>query len=201
MGRLEGKKKNILMIIPKDYYDEQQLEITREIFQKEGAHVRIASGKFKEAVGDKGGRVMPDVLLVDSIEGIVGDSYVTDGKGTRQIIGVYHGTVVIGGKGARKYLWKDDLLRILLIDRYKNHMVVAALGNAVPCLAEAQLIDNMEVAAAEDKYTKPELDRVGAMIAEEKVTVNDRIITAACAEAAEEFAYAVIEQVEKTNLK
>ncbi|MGP0565903.1 DJ-1/PfpI family protein [Nitrospina sp. 32_T5] len=201
MGRLEGLKKNILMIIPKDYYNEKQLEIPREIFLKEGADVRVASCKFKEAVGDNGGRVMPDVLIVDSIEGITGDSYVTDGKGTRQIKGVFHGVVVVGGKGARKYLWKDNLLRILLIDRYKSNMVVGALGNAVPCLAEAQLINNLELAAAQDKHTLPELDRVGAMVAEEKLTVNDRIVTAADGDVAEEFAYAMIDLIEKTKIK
>ncbi|CCQ90715.1 hypothetical protein NITGR_360053 [Nitrospina gracilis 3/211] len=201
MGRLEGLKKNILMIIPKDYYDEKQLEIPREIFLKEGADVRVASSKFKEAVGDNGGRMIPDVLIVDSIEGITGDSYVTDGKGTRQIKGVFHGVVVVGGKGARKYLWKDNLLRILLIDRYKSNMVVGALGNAVPCLAEAQLINNLELAAAQDKYSLPELDRVGAVVAEDKLTVNDRIVTAADGDVAEEFAYAMIDLIEKTKLK
>ncbi|MCF8721391.1 DJ-1/PfpI family protein [Nitrospina gracilis] len=201
MGRLEGLKKNILMIIPKDYYDEKQLEIPREIFLKEGADVRVASSKFKEAVGDNGGRAMPDVLIVDSIEGITGDSYVTDGKGTRQIKGVFHGVVVVGGKGARKYLWKDNLLRILLIDRYKSNMVVGALGNAVPCLAEAQLINNLELAAAQDKYSLPELERVGATVADEKLTIHDRIVTAADGEVAEEFAYAMIDLIEQTKLK
>lgn len=201
MGRLEGKKKNILMVIPKDYYDEEQLEIPREIFLKEGADVRVASAKLKEAVGDRNGRFMPDVLIVDAIEGIVGDSYVTDGKGTRQIKGVFHGTVVVGGKGARKYLWKDPLLRILLIDRYKSNMVVSALGTGVPCLAEAELINNMEVAAATDKYTVPALERVGAMVADDKLVIGERIITASSAEVAKDFAYAVIEQVEQTKLK
>lgn len=201
MGRLEGKKKNILMIIPKDYYDEEQLEIPREIFLKEGADVRVASGKLKEAVGDHNGRFMPDVLIVDAIEGITGDSYVTDGKGTRQIKGVFHAAVVVGGKGARKHLWKDPLLRVLLIERYQNNMIVSALGTGVPCLAEAELINNMEVATIEDKYTVPALEKVGAMVADEKLVVSERIITAASAEVAKDFAYAVIEQVEQTKLK
>ena len=87
MGRLSGK--NMLMIIPKDYYNEEELEIPYEIFQSEDANVIIASGKMKEAVGMKTGRRMPDRLIVDSIEGITGDSYVTGGSGTRQIKAVF----------------------------------------------------------------------------------------------------------------
>ena len=145
MPRLEGK--NILMIIPKDYYEEDQLEIPKKIFKEEGADVYVASTKLKEAVGMKGGRFMPDVMIVDAMEGVIGDSYVTGGKGTRQIKGVFHGTVVIGGNGARKYLWKEKLLRLLLVDRFKANMIVSAIGTAVPCLGEARLFPSFRAAA------------------------------------------------------
>ena len=199
MARLEGK--NILIIIPKDYYDEQELDIPLKKFRAEGADVRIASTKLKEAVGMKAGRVMPDVLVVDAIEGITGDSYVTGAKGTRQIIGVYHGVVVIGGRGARKYLWTDKLTRLLLMDRYKSDMVVAAIGQGVPTLGEAGLIENIDVAAPQDKHTLPALDKAAAILSDEKLEVQDRLITAVGAEAAEEFAEAVIVAVMATNKK
>ena len=41
MARLEGK--NILIIIPKDYYVEEELEFPLKKFREEGADVRIAS--------------------------------------------------------------------------------------------------------------------------------------------------------------
>ena len=68
MGRLTGK--NLLIIIPIDYYNEEELNIPLEIFKKEGARVVIASPKMKEAVGEKNGRVMPNVLVVDAIEDV-----------------------------------------------------------------------------------------------------------------------------------
>ncbi len=40
MGRLTGK--NILMIIPVDYYNEDELEIPYKFFTDEGANVIIA---------------------------------------------------------------------------------------------------------------------------------------------------------------
>ncbi len=199
MARLEGK--NILIIIPKDYYDEQELDIPLKKFRAEGADVRIASTKLKEAVGMGNGRIMPDVLVVDAIEGITGDSYVTGAKGTRQIIGVFHGVVVIGGRGARKYVWTDKLTRLLLMDRYKSDMVVAGIGQGVPALGEAGLIENIDVSAPQDKHTLPVLDKAAAILSEEKLEVQDRIITAVGAEVAEEFAEAVIEAVMKTGKK
>ncbi len=199
MARLEGK--NILIIIPKDYYDEQELEYPVKKFKEEGADVRIASSKLKEAVGMKTGRVMPDLLVVDAIEGITGDSYVTEAKGTRQIIGVFHGVVVIGGRGARKYVWTDKLVRLLLLDRFKSNMVVAGIGYGVPALGEAGLIQNLEVAAPQDKHTLPELDKAAAILAEDKLVVHDKVITAVGAEVVEDFTEAVIEAVMKTSKK
>ncbi len=199
MARLEGK--NILIIIPKDYYNEQELEYPLKKFKEEGADVRIASSKLKEAVGMKTGRVMPNLLIVDAIEGITGDSYVTGAKGTRQIIGVFHGVVVIGGRGTRKYVWTDNLVRLLLLDRFKSNMVVAGIGHGVPALGEAGLIENIEVAAPQDKHTLPELDKAAAILSEEKLEVQDRVITAVGAEVVEEFTEAIIEAVMKTGKK
>ena len=199
MARLEGK--NILFIIPKDYYDEAELEYPLKKFKEEGADVRIASSKLKEAVGMKTGRIMPNFLIVDAIEGITGDSYVTGGKGTRQVLGVFHGVVVLGGRGARKYIWTDKLARLLILDRFKSDMVVAAIGQGVPELGIAGLLENIEVAAPQDKHTLPELEKAAAILAEESVVVHERIITAVGAEAVEEFTEAVIEAVMATKVK
>lgn len=149
----------------------------------------------------KSGRVMPDFLIVDAIEGITGDSYVTGGKGTRQVLGVFHGVVIIGGRGARKYVWTDKLTRLLIMDRFKSDMVVAAIGQGVPALGSAGLLENIEVASPQDKHTLPELDKAAAILAEENMVIHDRIITAVGVEAIEEFAEAVIKAVMETKIK
>ncbi|MFQ5449863.1 MAG: DJ-1/PfpI family protein [Nitrospinaceae bacterium] len=199
MARLTGK--NILIIIPKDYYNEQELDFLTHKFKEEEAKVYLASSKLKEAVGMKNGRVKPDLLIVDSMEGITGDSYVTGGTGTRQIKGIFHGVVIIGGKGAKSYLWKDNLVRLLILDRHRSGFVVSAIGSAVPCLANAGLIDNIEVAAEENKYTLKAMEEAKVMISDDEVTCLDRVITGKGASAVEPFAQAVIEAVEKTPHK
>ena len=66
MDRLVGK--NILIIIPKDYYMESEFDPVFEAMTAEGATVLVASSKLKEAVGMKNGRTNPDVLIVDAME-------------------------------------------------------------------------------------------------------------------------------------
>jgi len=198
MGRLSGK--NMLMIIPKDYYNEEELEIPYEIFKGEDANIIIASGKMKEAVGMKTGRRMPDRLIVDTMEGITGDSYVTGGTGTRQIKAVFQAVVVVGGSGARNYLWKDKIIRLLLVDRYKSKFVVAAIGHGIGCLAESSLVENLEVPVNESEAKKPFLkilEEGKALLSNQDVIVHERLIMGKDASVAEAFAQAVVEEVAK----
>ena len=203
MGRLTGK--NILIIIPKDYYDEEELEIPYELFKSEDANIIIASGKMKEAVGMKTGRRMPDRLIVDSMEGITGDSYVTGGTGTRQIKAVFQGVVVVGGSGARNYLWEDKMVRLLLTDRYKSEFVVAAIGQGIGCLAEANLVEALEVPVDESTAKKPFLkilEKGKALLSDENLIIHERLVIGKDSSIAKAFAEAVVDEVEKiTKIK
>ena len=198
--RLAGK--NILIIIPKDYYMESEFDPILESMNAEGANILIASGKMKEAVGMKGGRVSPDVLIVDAMEGITGDSYVSAGKGVRQIKGVFHGVIVIGGNGARSYLWKDKLLQLLINDRHRSRMVIAGIGSAVPCLGNAGLLQSLEVTTEPgNKKAVAELETSKAVLVEEPMTSCDRIFTVRDASCIADFLDPFIEEVAKTPKK
>ena len=198
MARLSGK--NILMIIPKDYYNEEELEIPYEIFKSEDANIIVASGKMKEAVGMKTGRRMPDRLIVDSMEGITGDSYVTGGTGTRQIKAVFQGVVIVGGSGAKNYLWEDKITRLLITDRYKSGFVVGAIGQGIGCLAEANLIEALEVPVDESKAKKPFLkilEKGKSLLSDQDLIIHERLVIGKDSSVAEAFAQAMIDEVEK----
>ncbi|MBT4127487.1 MAG: hypothetical protein HN646_05225 [Nitrospina sp.] len=198
MERLSGK--NILMIMPKDYYDEEELEIPYEIFKSEDANIIVASGKMKEAVGMKTGRRMPDRLIVDSMEGITGDSYVTGGTGTRQIKAVFQGVVIVGGSGAKNYLWEDKITRLLITDRYKSGFVVGAIGQGIGCLAEANLIEALEVPVDESKAKKPFLkilEKGKSLLSDQDLIIHERLVIGKDSSVAEAFAQAMIDEVEK----
>ncbi|MBT5471538.1 MAG: hypothetical protein HOK41_13125 [Nitrospina sp.] len=200
MERLVGK--NVLIVIPKDYYMESEFDPIFEAMNSEEANVLVASSKLKEAVGMKTGRTSPDVLIVDAIEGITGDSYVSAAKGVRQVKGVFHGVIVIGGSGARTYLWKDELLRLLLNDRHRTGMVVAAIGNAVPCLGKADLIQSLEVTTdLGNKKAIKEIEEMKGVIVDEPFTAHDRIFTVQNAAGIAAFLDPFIEEVAKTAIK
>jgi protease I len=209
MARLTGR--NILLIIPKDYFDERQLEPLLEIFEKEDAIVNVASSKLKEAVGMRSGKITPDLLLVDCMEGLTGDSYVTEaGHGTRQVKGIFHGVVIIGGQGARKYLWEDKILHLLVSDRHKSGFLVGAIGSAVPCLAIVGLLEGIRATYEKSKHADPIIEKHSVIIGDDKVVVaksglntdhNTPIITAVGHEAIKEFAEAFIEEIQKTREK
>ena len=209
MGRL--REKNILLVIPSDFYDEEQFEPLMEIFKSEEANVVVASAKLKEAIGMRKGRLVPDVMIVDSVEGIVGDSYVTGGgTGSRQVKGIYHGVILVGGKGARKYMWNDKVLHVLLSDRHRSGFILGAVGTAVPTLGVAKLLEGKNATAEIDKHTHKVLDEANALIEEEDVVVDDSVmtdkgvaalITANGTRAIEKFAQTVIDYVEKTEKK
>ena len=198
MERLSGK--NILIIIPKDYYNEEELEIPYELFKSEDANIIVASAKMKEAVGMKTGRRMPDRLIVDCMEGITGDSYVTGGTGTRQIKAVFQGVVIVGGTGARIYLWEDKIVRLLITDRYKSEFVVAAIGQGIGCLAEANLVESLEVPVNKNIAKKPFLkilEKGKAVLSAEDLIIHERLVVGKDGSIAEAFAQAVIDEVEK----
>ena len=200
MERLVGK--NILIIIPKDYYMESEFDPIFESMNAEGANVLVASNKLKDAVGMKGGKTTPDVLIVDAIEGITGDSYVSAGKGVRQIKGVFHGVVIIGGNGARSYLWKDELLRLLINDRHHTHMVIAGIGSAVPSMGKAGLLQSLEVTTEPgNKKAIAALEESKAVLVDEPMTFTNRIFTVRDASAIPVFLDPFIEEVAKTPTK
>ena len=200
MERLAGK--NILIIIPKDYYMESEFEPILESMESEGANILVASNKLKDAVGMKGGKVTPDVMIVDAIEGITGDSYVSSGKGVRQIKGVFHGVILIGGNGARSYLWKDELLRLLINDRHHSNMVLAAIGSAVPSMGKAGLLQSLEVTTEPgNKKAIAALEDSKAVLVDEPMTFSNRIFTVRDASAIPAFLNPFIEEVAKTPTK
>ena len=200
MERLAGK--NILIIIPKDYYMESEFDPILVSMESEGANVLVASNKLKDAVGMKGGKVTPDVMIVDAIEGITGDSYVSSGKGVRQIKGVFHGVILIGGNGARSYLWKDELLRLLINDRHHSNMVLAAIGSAVPSMGKAGLLQSLEVTTEPgNKKAIAALEDSKAVLVDEPITFSNRIFTVRDANAISAFLEPFIEEVAKTPKK
>lgn len=171
------QSKNILVVIPKSQFQEQELFDTLEVLKASGARILVLSKSGQEAVGMSKTRFTPDGVLVDwdKQEGFAGK---------------YHAVLVMGGKGAPKSLWDDPILPQILTDHFRAERVIGAIGMGVAVLARASLL-SYEAAGPEDEKFLAELEEAGLTRAKSPVVQDGKIITASGPEAATEFARAI----------
>ena len=171
---------NILIVIPKNQFDEDELFSTRSVLQAAGSRVVILSKTGKEAVGMKKTRFQPN--------GIIADWNRYRGRS-----GKYDAVLLIGGRGAAKSLWDDDIVPQILTDHYRGESVVGAIGTSVVVLARAGFLTEANTAAPDDEKVLKELQIAGAIRSDESVVCENRIITARDAKVAKQFVETVLE--------
>lgn len=176
------KSKNILIVIPKSQFHEQELFDTLEVLKTTGARIIVLSKSGQEAVGMNKTRFTPDGVLVDwdKQEGYTGK---------------YHAVLVMGGKGSPKSLWDDPILPQILTDHFREERVIGAIGLGVAVLARASLL-SYEAAGPEDENFLAELEEAGLTRNSSLVVQDGKVITASGAEAATEFAHAIASALE-----
>jgi putative intracellular protease/amidase len=172
MKNLSGK--NILMVIPRNQFDEDELFGTREILESERARIIVLSQSGKEAVGMNRTRFKPDGAIIDWNK--------QDG-----VWGKYDAVLLVGGKGAPKFLWDDSVLPQILTDHFRAGKVIGALGLSVVVLARASFLREMAASCPDEERCLKELEAGFSYYSEEPVTRCDRIITARGGDAAKEF--------------
>jgi putative intracellular protease/amidase len=176
------KSKNILVVIPKSQFQQQELFDTLEVLKASGANIIVLSKSGQEATGMDKSRFSPDGMLIDWDK--------QDG-----VSGKYHAVLVMGGKGAPKSLWNDPILPQILTDHLRAERVIGGIGLGVAVLAQASLISG-EVAGPDDKLFLSELEKAGVTHSKDPVIHDDTKITARGAEAAKEFARTVLHALE-----
>ncbi|MFQ5482995.1 MAG: DJ-1/PfpI family protein [Nitrospinaceae bacterium] len=173
----------VLVIIPRNQFVEEELFPILNLLKEAGKQVVVLSPTGREATGMKKEKFTPQGMLADW------------DKQTR-IRGKYAAVLVLGGKGAPKSLWPNDLLPQILTDHFRAGRVVGAIGLGLPLLARAGLLPG-EAAAPEDPAVLEELDRAGICRAPTKVFAHGKVLTAEGAEAAAEFARALLQILEE----
>ena len=171
MAPLSGK--NILLVIPKSQFDEEELFPVRDYFQEAGARVLILSKSGQECRGMQKTRFQPDGMIVDwnKQEGIFEK---------------YDAVLVLGGRGAAKSLWEDTILPQILTDHHRAGKVVGAVGTAIVVLARGSLL-NHDFAAPEDEKVQAELVQCGVVAVEDEVVSAGNMVTAKNAQSINEF--------------
>jgi len=153
--RLKGKR--IVMIIAKGMFNETEFKEPKEVFEREGADVIIASSTSSKAIGDRGLKITPDIHIRN-----------IDVKN-------FDVVVFIGGFGVSEYFDNPQAHKIAkqALDQNK---IVCAICMAPRILANAGLLKGRKAtsfpSASEDIKAK------GGNVTEKEVERDGNIITA-----------------------
>ncbi len=174
MGKLEGKK--ILMIIASNNFRDEELQVPKEIFEREGAKVTIASSSLKESRGVLGATAKPDVLI--------GDVEAQD----------YDAVIFVGGGGSSEY-WEDSKAHEIVRSTLEKGKLLGAICIAPVTLANAGVLNGKKATVWNSEAGK--LSRGGATYTGAGVEIDGDIITANGPQSAKEFAEAFVNALTK----
>lgn len=179
---MDLKSKNVLIVIPKSQFQEQELFDTLKVLKASGLRILVLSKSGQEATGMNKTRFMPDGMLVDWDK-------------QQDVVGKYNAVLVMGGKGAPKSLWDDNILPQILTDHFRAERVIGAIGLGVAVLARASLL-SYEAAGPDNEKFLLELENAGLTRSLSPVVQDERVITASGSEAATEFAQTILSALE-----
>jgi protease I len=170
------KMKNAVMIVAQENFRDEELLQPKEILEKNGIEVKIASTTLEEIKGMLGAKVRPDILL----------SNLDYRK--------FDAVIFIGGNGASQY-WDDPLAHELARLALNNNKVVAAICIAPVTLGRAGLLKGRRATVWNSEAKQ--LQALGANYTARPVEKDANIITAAGPFAAREFG----EEISRALLK
>lgn len=156
--------KSILIIMPNNQFNGQQLHGLLDALKPTGARVVVLSKSGREAMGMERERFTPHGAIIDwnKQEGVFGK---------------YHAIVLTGGKGAAKSLWNDPIVPQILVDHHRAGSVLAAVDSAIVVLARASLLQG-RAASPGDPAAMQELNNLGVFCEDDALLADDRILTA-----------------------
>ncbi len=170
------KAKKIIIVIPfKDFRDEEYF-IPKENFEAKGFKVKTASNELGNAFGADGGEVIVDVKLSEIK------------------LNDFDALVFVGGPGCLKNLNNEES-HDLIVKANKFKKIIAAICISPLILAEAGILKNKKSTVWHDNLNKEpikKIEKFGAIYLNEKVVVDEKIITANGPSAAKEFSENVI---------
>ncbi|MCK6623000.1 MAG: DJ-1/PfpI family protein [Calditrichaceae bacterium] len=175
MASLDGKQ--VVIILGQKNYNDQEFDYLFERLQSEGADVCVASNTLEKALGRINGHVAPDCTIED--------------VDPREFAAV----VLIGGYGARVYLWDDEKTHELLRKFLASGKIIAAISTAPVALANAGILQNKKATVYPDYVSIQALESQGANHTYDNVIVDDNIITASDTRFVEKFADAIIRKL------
>lgn len=178
-NKLAGKR--ILMVIAPSEFRDEELLTPKEIFQRAGATVDVASTRMGEAKGMLGARISPVLTIADA-----------------NPIN-YQAVIVVGGMGSPEFLWSDTKLHKIITDLNGNGHVVAAICLSGAVLAKAGVLRSKKATVWPDESAIKALSDNGAQYLNEHVVADGNIVTADGPEAAKQFGETIVELLSRVT--
>jgi len=104
----------------------------------------------------------------------------------------YDALMIIGGSGSQAHLWDDEILLELVKYFRQSGKVVAAICLAPVILARAGILKGKKATYSESPVAFREMKAGGAVLVNQPVVIDDRIVTANGPSASRAFADAVV---------
>ncbi len=158
--------KTVVMIIAQGNFRDEELLQPKQVLERNGVEVKVASTTLSEVKGMLGAKVKPDIL--------VRDINVRD----------FDAIVFVGGIGASQY-WDDPIAHKLAREAFNSNRIVAAICIAPVTLARAGILKGKKATVWSSEVEK--LRKKGAIITGKNVERDGNIITASGPFAAGEF--------------
>ena len=168
--------KNILMIIASNNFRDEEYQNPREVFEKEGAKVTVASSTKREIRGMLGMKVVPDILL-DEV-----------------VVNNYDAVVFVGGTGSSEY-WDDERAHKIARTAYEKGKIIGAICIAPVTLSRAGLLREKRATVFSSEIEN--LKNGGAVYTGKSVEVDGTIVTGNGPTAAKEFGEKIAELLKK----
>jgi protease I len=176
IGGVKKMDKKILMIIAHENFRDEELLTPKQIFEKNGIKVTIASTDTTPAKGMLGAVVKPDAKVYD------------------EDFSKYDAVVLVGGMGSPVY-WDDKKLHEKLIKFYQDETkILAAICLAPGTLARAGLLKGKK--ATIWKSASDEITKGGGTYTGKPVERDGRIITGNGPDAAKSFAEEILKALQ-----
>lgn len=173
-------KKILFVVAFKDFRDEEFFE-PKEILEKAGFQIEVASTDRGMACGVNGGEVKVD-FLDNEVE-----------------VDDYEAVVFVGGAGATRNIENSRFHKIAR-EAFEKNKIVAAICIAPLILARSGILENKKVTvwtSALDRRPIQALKDGGAAYENKSVVIDGNIITANGPQSAKEFGKAILKQLKK----
>ncbi len=169
MQSVKGKK--AVMIIARSNFRDEELLKPKEVLEKNGVIVTVASSSLKEATGMLGAKVKPDILF------------------TNINVSEYDAVIFVGGSGASEY-WDNPTAHKIANDANNAKKIIGAICIAPVTLAKAGLLTNKK--ATTYSSTVSDIKSAGAKYSGADVERDGNIITASGPPVAQKFGETIV---------